>query len=141
MTTISVGLSATRRSLIRRKHVNNMRTYSRNLFVLNNSTSKFLLQSRNLRLSVCKLHIDNVYSKSNSPSLLLCTSNEGAAKDLSENMLIFEDFITEQEETALMNEIEPYMRRLRYEHDHWDDVSISQNLYDMENGIISVEKI
>ncbi|KAK3090956.1 hypothetical protein FSP39_016042 [Pinctada imbricata] len=51
----------------------------------------------------------------------MCTSHEDAANDLSENMLIFEDFITKQEETALMNEIEPYMRRLRYEHDHWDD--------------------
>lgn len=31
------------------------------------------------------------------------------------------DFISAEEETQLLAEIEPYMKRLHYEYDHWDD--------------------
>ncbi|XP_034481814.1 alpha-ketoglutarate-dependent dioxygenase alkB homolog 7, mitochondrial isoform X2 [Drosophila innubila] len=36
-------------------------------------------------------------------------------------MRIIPDFISETEEKQLHEEIEPYMSRLRYEFDHWDD--------------------
>ncbi|XP_075158333.1 alpha-ketoglutarate-dependent dioxygenase alkB homolog 7, mitochondrial isoform X2 [Haematobia irritans] len=36
-------------------------------------------------------------------------------------MRVLSDFITKEEETKLLEEIEPYMKRLRYEFDHWDD--------------------
>lgn len=39
-------------------------------------------------------------------------------------MRIIPEFITEEEEKQLHEEIEPYMSRMRYEFDHWDDVSI-----------------
>lgn len=34
--------------------------------------------------------------------------------------------MTEPEEEALFAEVDPYMKRLRYEFDHWDDVSLMQ---------------
>ncbi|KAH8296439.1 hypothetical protein KR054_006164, partial [Drosophila jambulina] len=37
------------------------------------------------------------------------------------HMRIITDFISEKEEQQLHEEIEPYMSRLRYEFDHWDD--------------------
>uniref|UniRef100_A0A1I8PFX8 Alpha-ketoglutarate-dependent dioxygenase AlkB-like domain-containing protein n=1 Tax=Stomoxys calcitrans TaxID=35570 RepID=A0A1I8PFX8_STOCA len=37
------------------------------------------------------------------------------------DMKVLVDFITVEEETKLLEEIEPYMKRLRYEFDHWDD--------------------
>ncbi|KFB40228.1 AGAP000760-PA-like protein [Anopheles sinensis] len=37
------------------------------------------------------------------------------------DMRVFENFISEQEEISLLEEIEPYLKRLRYEFDHWDD--------------------
>lgn len=37
-------------------------------------------------------------------------------------MLVYKDFISVREEEALLNEIEPYLKRLRYETSHWDDV-------------------
>ncbi|XP_073832378.1 alpha-ketoglutarate-dependent dioxygenase alkB homolog 7, mitochondrial [Musca autumnalis] len=37
------------------------------------------------------------------------------------DMRVLVDFITEEEEAKLLEEIEPYMKRLRYEYDHWDD--------------------
>ena len=40
---------------------------------------------------------------------------------LKKTMIVSENFLTESEEQSLLNEIEPYMKRLRYEYDHWDD--------------------
>uniref|UniRef100_A0A8D8FRC4 Alpha-ketoglutarate-dependent dioxygenase alkB homolog 7, mitochondrial n=1 Tax=Culex pipiens TaxID=7175 RepID=A0A8D8FRC4_CULPI len=36
-------------------------------------------------------------------------------------MTVLPNFITEAEEQSLLDEIEPYLRRMRYEFDHWDD--------------------
>lgn len=41
--------------------------------------------------------------------------------ELERSMCIFPDFISEKEEEILLKEIEPYMRRLRYEYAHWDN--------------------
>lgn len=46
------------------------------------------------------------------------------AKLLENDMVVIEDFITEAEEQELVNEIQPYFARKRYEYDHWDDVSV-----------------
>lgn len=45
--------------------------------------------------------------------------------DLLGDMQIIPDFITEPEEQALLSEVEPFMKKLRYEFDHWDDVRIT----------------
>ena len=53
---------------------------------------------------------------------------EQFSKDIKERLakclMIINDFITKEEEASLVQEIEPYMKKLRYEYDHWDDVSI-----------------
>ncbi|KAK2575101.1 hypothetical protein KPH14_008827 [Odynerus spinipes] len=36
-------------------------------------------------------------------------------------MKVYPDFITPEEEASLIKELEPYMKRLRYEFAHWDD--------------------
>lgn len=51
--------------------------------------------------------------------------SEEEKKLVSENMLIFESFLSTDEEKTLLNEIEPYMKRLRYEFSHWDNVGLS----------------
>lgn len=38
-----------------------------------------------------------------------------------QEMKVFENFISPVEEASLMQEIEPYLKRMRYERDHWDD--------------------
>lgn len=45
-------------------------------------------------------------------------------KTLVNDMVVIENFLNEDEETSLLNEVEPYMKRLRYEFAHWDDVGI-----------------
>lgn len=36
-------------------------------------------------------------------------------KDLN----IIENFITDEEEASIIHEIEPYLKRMKYENDHW----------------------
>jgi len=38
-------------------------------------------------------------------------------------MTIINNFLTKEEEESLLNEIEPYLKRMHYEFDHWDDVN------------------
>ncbi|CAK9826999.1 Alpha-ketoglutarate-dependent dioxygenase alkB homolog 7, mitochondrial [Anthophora retusa] len=46
---------------------------------------------------------------------------ENWKEELDSTMQIFSNFITVEEENSLMQEIEPYIKRLRYEEAHWDD--------------------
>ncbi|XP_072761390.1 alpha-ketoglutarate-dependent dioxygenase alkB homolog 7, mitochondrial [Anoplolepis gracilipes] len=52
-------------------------------------------------------------------------SNECVTKDwqieLCNTMKILPDFISEKEEDILMQEVDPYMKQLRYEYSHWDN--------------------
>ncbi|OWF42119.1 alpha-ketoglutarate-dependent dioxygenase alkB homolog 7, mitochondrial-like [Mizuhopecten yessoensis] len=50
----------------------------------------------------------------------MTTSDSQTANELGPVMLVYQNFISPEEEEQLFNEIEPYMKRLRYEYDHWD---------------------
>ena len=39
------------------------------------------------------------------------------------NLEICEEFVSEEEEGLLLKEVEPYLKRQKYQYDHWDDVS------------------
>lgn len=39
------------------------------------------------------------------------------------DMQVLPDFVSEAEEASLLAELEPYLKRMRYEFDHWDNVS------------------
>lgn len=58
------------------------------------------------------------------------------------------DFVTEQEEANLVEEVEPIFKRTRYQFSHWDDVGyflinsrIENNFNDFNLRIISIEII
>lgn len=38
------------------------------------------------------------------------------------DMKVIPNFITDKEEQSIFQEVEPYLKRLHYESDHWDDV-------------------
>lgn len=40
----------------------------------------------------------------------------------AKDMTLMENFISPAEEGSFLKELEPYLKRLRYEFDHWDDV-------------------
>uniref|UniRef100_A0A1Y1KRG6 Alpha-ketoglutarate-dependent dioxygenase AlkB-like domain-containing protein n=1 Tax=Photinus pyralis TaxID=7054 RepID=A0A1Y1KRG6_PHOPY len=43
------------------------------------------------------------------------------ARDVATSMSVYENFLSVDEEQSILNEIEPYLKTLRYEYDHWDD--------------------
>jgi hypothetical protein len=49
--------------------------------------------------------------------------NSALKEIIMRDMRVIEDFLNEEEEISIHEEVEPHMRRLRYEFDHWDDVS------------------
>lgn len=50
--------------------------------------------------------------------------NEPLAGSFIDSMLVVENFLSETEEKSILDEVEPYMKKLHYEFDHWDDVGI-----------------
>jgi alkylated DNA repair protein alkB family protein 7 len=48
--------------------------------------------------------------------------------DAKASCSVIENFISEDEEKSLFAELEPHMKRLKYEKDHWDFVSYFFNL-------------
>lgn len=42
-------------------------------------------------------------------------------KELHATMKVFPNFISEDEENSILKEMEPYLKRLRYEFSHWDN--------------------
>jgi len=61
-------------------------------------------------------------SAENNIDYLVC-SDKDTYNILSKDMKIIYDFISEEEESNILKEIEPYFKRLKYESSHWDDVS------------------
>lgn len=51
-------------------------------------------------------------------------SSDYALQVIGETMKVYDDFISEEEESLLLKELEPQLKRLRYEESHWDDVSL-----------------
>lgn len=49
--------------------------------------------------------------------------SEAWRSKLVNSMLVYPNFITKEEESCILQEIEPYLSRLHYENSHWDDVS------------------
>ncbi|WAR24911.1 ALKB7-like protein [Mya arenaria] len=60
-------------------------------------------------------------SKNNNENSYLQCSDKNTFGVLSKDMKVIKDFISEEEEQQILTEIEPYLKRLRYETAHWDD--------------------
>lgn len=56
--------------------------------------------------------------------------NDRLAQSLIDDMRVAEDFLSEADEKTMLQEVEPYMRTLHYEFDHWDDVSWPLNPFE-----------
>jgi len=56
-----------------------------------------------------------------SPCQCIEANDEETAQILGESFHVYRNFISEAEEASLFAEIEPYLKRLRYENSHWDD--------------------
>ncbi|KAK9512589.1 hypothetical protein O3M35_000980 [Rhynocoris fuscipes] len=76
----------------------------------------------NISVSLPSVFIRNLSSQPKSVRLHFHDNYSGELKEkFQKNLLIFNDFITETDEKNLINEINPRLRRMRYEFDHWDN--------------------
>ena len=75
-----------------------------------------------LTKEMLKLLTRSLFSTSLNKNQLIYSSIPDLCKTFENSLLIKEDFITEEEEKSLLNEVDPYMKKLRYEFDHWDNV-------------------
>lgn len=55
---------------------------------------------------------------------LIAGSSRELVQRLGSQVEVRTSFITEEEEGALLRELEPGLKKKRYEFDHWDDVSL-----------------
>lgn len=67
------------------------------------------------------------------PEDVIDASDPETADILKGNIAVYQDFITEEEEHSLFDEVEPHLKRLRYEKDHWDDVRTCVLLLDSDS--------
>ncbi|ELU16415.1 hypothetical protein CAPTEDRAFT_163497 [Capitella teleta] len=51
----------------------------------------------------------------------ITASDRATEEDIRGSFFVYKDFISEEEEQSLFDEVEPYLKRLHYEQDHWDD--------------------
>ncbi|KAJ8283255.1 hypothetical protein COCON_G00021050 [Conger conger] len=73
-----------------------------------------------IRSSVSKCSEDSGH-RADAGRLLLCGSSSAVLERVREHVEVREDFISEDEERALLTELEPGLKKKRYEFDHWDD--------------------
>ncbi|KAI0217628.1 hypothetical protein LSAT2_030632 [Lamellibrachia satsuma] len=79
------------------------------------------------------------------PEDVIDASDPETADILKGNIAVYQDFITEEEEHSLFDEVEPHLKRLRYEKDHWDDAihgyrEMERNRWSAKNKII-IERV
>ncbi|KAF7991921.1 hypothetical protein HCN44_010722 [Aphidius gifuensis] len=83
-----------------------VRLLFKQLNILKNKNCRLLCTGTCSTLSSNKNNIDN---------------DKNWKEELLKTMKIYPDFINKDEEESLFQEVEPYMKKLRYEFDHWDD--------------------
>lgn len=57
---------------------------------------------------------------------LIVGSSRTLVQKLGSQVQVRTGFITEEEEQALLRELDPGLKKKRYEFDHWDDVSLKK---------------
>ncbi|KAK3612311.1 hypothetical protein CHS0354_011029 [Potamilus streckersoni] len=94
-------------------------------FIKNASLSGGNLRQTRLFYSASSFHAELQKDTSRQTNVhasdYLQANDEDTQIVLSTSMKVYDNFISQEEEGSILNEIEPYLRRLRYETSHWDD--------------------
>lgn len=85
---------------------------------IGNGPTKILQLYRGLSSATESLSGFHLKSSKN-PNLI--ASHDKTLGELESGLTLIPNFISEEEESALFEEVNPYLRKLRYERSHWDD--------------------
>lgn len=96
------------------------RTYIRQY---NSVTVKYTTCKKSRKVLISYNHAQNAEESCSKEYMRFGEGYNASKETMMHDMRVVADFLTEEDERSLFEEIEPYMRRLRYEFDHWDDVS------------------
>ncbi|XP_041464467.1 alpha-ketoglutarate-dependent dioxygenase alkB homolog 7, mitochondrial-like [Lytechinus variegatus] len=69
---------------------------------------------------LCSSSVNSLSHSRGHPRLLEC-SDERTQGIAEKDFIIIENFVTEEEETSLLREVEKFLKKVRYEYDHWDN--------------------
>ena len=105
--TFSVSINS---NFAKSQNVNRTQDFQRRNFTF---TSQKILRAANK---------ENVSVKPTTTDYIDCSDSK-ILDLIKDDFLVYEDFVTEEEEKSILQEIEPYLNRLKYEQNHWDDVS------------------
>ena len=72
---------------------------------------------------VCKRHCAHASKEHLDNKSYIFTTSDSVKDIICKDMLVTFDFVSEEEEEMLHKEVEPHLKRLRYETAHWDDVN------------------
>jgi alkylated DNA repair protein alkB family protein 7 len=86
-------------------------------------TTKYITYKKSRAVGICYNHVQNAEEACWEKYMLFGEAYNASKETMVRDMRVIADFLTEEEERSLFEEVEPYMRRLRYEFDHWDEVS------------------
>ncbi|GAB6032747.1 hypothetical protein CHUAL_011615 [Chamberlinius hualienensis] len=82
---------------------------------------KFILNAKNAIVTFPRKWLSS-RSSTDVPHYVHVSSNNLQVLSVAvKDTIVHEDFISEEEEESMLKELEPYMKRLRYESSHWDD--------------------
>lgn len=59
----------------------------------------------------------------------MCSSSAAVRLAVRGNVQVLKNFISKEEEAAFLKELEPGLKKKRYEFDHWDDVRSDMNYF------------
>ena len=117
-----------RTAVLRKRHKSNMATRAVSKIV-HSSRARFVY-GNSLRVLIVRPSSSEAPSITDDGSRISFVTNGCSLEELQNvqdlvcgDLEIHDNFISEKEETAIMEEIEPCLKRLKYEYDHWDDVS------------------
>nr|XP_054756277.1 alpha-ketoglutarate-dependent dioxygenase alkB homolog 7, mitochondrial-like [Lytechinus pictus] len=79
-----------------------------------------LQSSESLSLRLCSSSVNSLNHSQGHSRLLEC-SDERTQGIAEKDFIIIENFVTEEEENSLLREVEKFLKKVRYEYDHWDN--------------------
>ncbi len=77
--------------------------------------------SRSMTVDSSRSKDNNLATSTTSPDFLPGFPDEWKQKFLG-SFKVMNDFVNEEEEVSIMKEVEPHLKRMMYEKDHWDEV-------------------